>query len=326
MTLLTPLEVQRLAYIRFLFEEGIDYSRRPAPLSATSVLILHDAVELFLGLAADHHSTDPDSKIQFLAYWAELKKSDAAIHLPYQGSMRTLNDVRVAMKHHGTPPAEQTIERSAADVLRFFTTATPLVFDVDFDSIDMVDLVTQETVAQLLRDAQPWADRGDHTHAMAGLSLAMDALLSYYARSDHSFGWQETPFSFGPAVTWRTDHHPDKRTIEGQVSTLSDIAKETRRALQIIGLGIDFPSFTKFQTLAPRVHGFYDNSHRYNYLPADLTTPEQYSWARHFVIESALRSSRADEVLDFMHQQEELYAERRAQGYEERAWTGPPTD
>ncbi|MBX9399473.1 hypothetical protein K4749_39560 [Streptomyces sp. TRM72054] len=322
---MTPLEVQRLAYIRFLFEEGIDYSRRPAPLSATAVLVLHDAVELFLGLAADHHATDPDPKIQFMAYWAELKKSEAAIHLPGQGSMRTLNDVRVAMKHHGTLPAEQTIERSAADVLRFFTTATPVVFGVDFDRIDMADLVTQKAVAQLLRDAQPWADRGDHTHAMAGLSLAMDALLDYYARPDAPFGWRETPFSFGPAVTWRHVAHTDSRTIEGQVSMLSAIAKESRTALQIICLGIDFPSFARFQTLVPRVHGYYDHSYRYSYLPSDPATPQQYSWARHFVIESALRASRADEALDFM-QGQAAHTQRMQSKSEERAWTGPPTD
>ncbi|MFD8952523.1 hypothetical protein ACFV0B_27135 [Streptomyces xanthophaeus] len=308
-----------------MFEEGIEYSRRPAPLSATAVLLLHDAVELFLGLATDHHSTDPDPRITFMAYWAELKNSDAAIHLPGQGSMRTLNDVRVALKHHGSRPDGQTVERSAADVLRFFTTATPIVFGVDFDRIDMADLVTQEAVALLLHDAQAWADRGDHTHAMAGLSLAMDALLNYYAQSDSSYGWQETPFSFGPAVTWRSAGHPSSSTTEGQVAILSAIATETRTALQIICLGIDFPSFARFQTLAPRVHGFFDHSYRYSYLPSEPATAQQYSWARHFVVESALRASRADEALIFMHGQE-TQTNRMQQTYQERAWTGSPKD
>jgi hypothetical protein len=106
---------------------------------------------------------------------------------------------------------------------------------------------------------------------------------------------------------------------------LSAIAKETRTALQIICLGIDFPSFARFQTLVPRVDGYYDGSYRYSYLPSDLATPQQYSWARHFVIESALRASRADEALDFMHGQEAHTEQMRAKA-KERAWTGPPKD
>lgn len=38
---LDPLTVQRLAYVRFLYEQGLEHTRRPAPLSSSALLSFH---------------------------------------------------------------------------------------------------------------------------------------------------------------------------------------------------------------------------------------------------------------------------------------------
>ncbi|MFE7181014.1 hypothetical protein [Streptomyces erythrochromogenes] len=195
---LTPIDIQRLAYSRYLYDEGVMYSLRPAPLSSTAVLSFHDAVENFLGLAAQFLGVEVSPKIQFIEYWGQLKPTV----LPVRGAMNTLNNVRVALKHHGVFPSSQTVEQSRANVLNFFTLATPVVFGIDFDAINMTGLVTQAETAQLLRDAQTHADVGDYVHAMAGLRLAMEALLRRYARPQ-DLNYIDSPFAFGP----RIDHH-----------------------------------------------------------------------------------------------------------------------
>lgn len=318
---LTPLVIRRLAYTRFLYEEGARYAQRPALLAATAVLAFHDAVEHFLGLAADHHGTNPDPKIQFMQYWAELKK--AQIDLPRQGAMRRLNDARVAMKHHGNFPAQETIESSREAVLNFLTVATPTVFGIDFDAIDMVGLVTQPEVGQLLREAQTHAGRGDYNRAMAGLSLAFQALLGQYAGGSASYGWEQSPFSFGPRLPLRWQVPVFGDSPEAQVERITAIAQETQQGMQVISLGIDFPSFARFQVLAPRVHGFFDGSHKWYTRPSEtLPTAEDYGWARGFVIESSLQAARADEVLDLLKAQTEANWPPMDQP-EEHIWTGP---
>lgn len=62
---LDPLTVQRLAFIRFLYEQGVSQADQPEPLSATAVLSFHDAVELFLRLAAEHLHVNLPTDVKF---------------------------------------------------------------------------------------------------------------------------------------------------------------------------------------------------------------------------------------------------------------------
>ena len=66
--------VERLGYIRFLHQNGIDQARRPHPMSSAAILSFHDAVELFYVLALDHMAVQVDLKTPFEAYWRELAK------------------------------------------------------------------------------------------------------------------------------------------------------------------------------------------------------------------------------------------------------------
>ncbi len=56
---LDPLTVQRLAYVRYLYREGIEQSRQPAPLRSRAITSFHDAVENFIGLVAQHLKVVP---------------------------------------------------------------------------------------------------------------------------------------------------------------------------------------------------------------------------------------------------------------------------
>jgi len=52
-------EASRLAFIRYLHHQGVQQARLPEPQSSAAVLLLHDAVEAFLLLAAEHLGTAP---------------------------------------------------------------------------------------------------------------------------------------------------------------------------------------------------------------------------------------------------------------------------
>ena len=58
-------EASRLAFIRYLHHQSAQEARLPEPQSSAAVLLLHDAVEAFLLLAAEHlaphHRASSDS-------------------------------------------------------------------------------------------------------------------------------------------------------------------------------------------------------------------------------------------------------------------------
>ncbi|MFF6985617.1 hypothetical protein [Streptomyces sp. NPDC010273] len=316
---LKPLTVQRLAYVRYLYQEGIEQSRQPSPLRARAVTSFHDAVENFIGLTAEQLGVELKPRMEFLQYWEVLKPQ---LELPGKTPMKRLNDARISLKHNGTFPSDHQIEQAREALVDFFSTVTPKVFGVDFDSVDMVDLVTQPEVAHYLRDAQTHADIGDYSMAAAGLSLALEALLSFYRGSPYR---DDEPFAFGPilqAFDRPTIGFRDGEPRNGRIDKLGQISEALQNALRTMSLGIDQPSLRRFQILVPRIFRA-NNGPRYVEGEAlRQLTVEEYDWARHFVIESALRAERSNDLID-------LRKAKAAVNWEDpdntptRFWTGP---
>ncbi|MFJ8153950.1 hypothetical protein [Streptomyces sp. NPDC094468] len=316
---LDPHVVQRLAYVRFLYREGIEQSHQPAPLCSRAITSFHDAVENYLGVVTQYLRIDVNKAPDFIAYWALIKPT---FDLPKKDSMRRLNDARVALKHNGTFPSEHQIEQSRQTLDDFFTTVTPKIFGVDFDSIDMVDLLTQPEVARLMREAQTHADVSDYPMAMAGLALALDALFDHYSGRNTSIRWRA--FTFGPTLSTGDAPKLNDRDAprHGRLAKLSEIAEHTQEALRAMSLGIDYTGLTRFRIIAPSVHGVYAGGARFIEAASHRQlTGDDYDWARHFIIESALRASRADDIAKVQESTRKLnFAD---QTYIDRRWAGP---
>jgi hypothetical protein len=323
---LTPNVVRRIAYSRFLYEEGVRYSRRPAPLSATALLSFHDAVENFLGIAIDHLQVKVNPKIDFMEYWGRVK-SETGLDLPGKTPMNRLNNARVGLKHHGNFPAAETIEQSREAVLAFFSAATPMVFGVNFETIDMSDLVTQPKVAELLHAAQGRAESGDYVDAMAGLSLAFEALMAHYSGGYSQYGMQQSPFAFGPRMDGRDKPHPPKNDVERSLAKVVDVLGKVQGATRMASLGIDYTRYARFTAIAPKVYGYANGTWRYTQTSwHEELTAEDYSSSRSFVIESALQAARADGVHELLEAHREAYMKYSRRGVEpfpERTWNGP---
>lgn len=188
--------VRRLAFIRFLYLQGLEQAGRPQPLAATALLSFHDAVEMFLLLAAEHLNVNLDRNTTFDGYWTQIA-AQAGVQLPSRNAMRRMNNSRVNFKHHGSIPSATDLDQFRGDVTTFFTDATQAVFAGDFTSIDMTDLITQQAALTRIRDAETHASQGDYVEALALLSEALDDLLDDYADRKRT-SYSTTAFSFGP--------------------------------------------------------------------------------------------------------------------------------
>lgn len=321
---LDPLIVQRLAFIQFLYKQGVSQAEQPEPLSATAVLSFQDAVELFLRVAAEHLKVNLPTDVKFADYWARLEPALAAqTQLPSKNAMDRLNKLRVAFKHHGTIPSRTAIEQARGDVTTFFADATPLVFGVDLARIDLIDMVARKETTQLLRDAQTHADVGDYVAAMAGLVIAFDDLLDHYSRRRYSDSGD--PFSFGP--TLREFRAPIPAPFK-EIKHLEDtnkVAVAMQRALRMIALGIDYRRYAQFEILTPRVNSYADGSIRYTVAAHKNATEQDYEVCRHFVIESALQAAKADAALNARMQylQTKRSQPSASPTLIQRKWSGP---
>jgi hypothetical protein len=297
---LSPNTIKRLAFIRFLYSQGLEQAARPQPLAATALLSFHDAVEMFLLLAAEHLGVNLDRNTNFDGYWTQVA-AQASVQLPSRNAMRRMNNSRVNVKHHGSIPSATDLDQFRGDVTTFFTDATRAVFDAGFTSIDMTDLVTQQQALDKIRNAETHAGRSDNTEALALLSEALDDLLSDYANRKR-ISHDRSPFSFGPEDGFSEfdlrDFTKIDRRLGEQIMALTDAAYEMQHALRVLAVGLDYRRYARFDMLVPPVVRYLDGRRSVQPMPGLQTGDEEYQFCKLFVIEAAIHLAETDFNLD----------------------------
>ncbi|MCZ7373261.1 hypothetical protein [Micromonospora sp. WMMC250] len=299
-----PQTMAPLAFIRLLHQQGVDQTHLPEPMTFTSVLSFHDAVEHFLVLAGEHLGANLPDHIQFMKYWAELqpKKLSGGVDLSGKVGMDRLNRLRNGFKHVGQMPGLAAIEQARADVAAFFEDNTPKVFGLEYSGIDMTDLIHQPEARAKVRAAVDAHIAGDRPEAMALLVEAFDQLVHEHI---YPQGFSGPAFTFGPRLSRpmsrggieaavRSVERPyaglsraQERLVE-QIDWMTRVTSEGQRALRMIALRIDFREYHRFQQLTPEL--FYTGAGRQvsrsqRYAPSS----SEFDFCHQFVISVALR-------------------------------------
>jgi hypothetical protein len=303
-----PQTMKRLAFIRLLYQQGVDQSQLPEPLIFTSVLAFHDAAELFLILAGEHLGASLPDHIQFMKYWAELHPNKLAGGADLSGKvgMDRLNRMRNGFKHAGTMPGRAAIEQARADVANFLEDNTPRVFGIQFSGIDMADVVPHLSTRGKIKSAVAANEAGDRVEGMALLVEAFEELFGSQVEL-HRHGW--SPFSFGEnLMLWmqqsdieaflkrsdapsRDSGVGPERGIARQISWLTDTVNAIQSGLRVMALGIDYARYQRFRILTPYVSRGRNNQNR-RHNPRDYApSQEEFDYCHDFVIMTALRMS-----------------------------------
>ena len=132
---------KRLAHIKQLFNIGIEQSNKPESIAVFSMLAFHDSIEMFLKLLAEHKGLN-SANYSFMDYWTNIP------NLTLKESMRNLNARRVNLKHRGLLPAKSEIEISRVNTIDFFQQNTFTQFNVEFDDISLIELVSYGKVRE----------------------------------------------------------------------------------------------------------------------------------------------------------------------------------
>lgn len=297
----TAQTMRRLAFVQMFFHQCVDQTRQPGPLSVTGVLGLHDAVELFLQVAAEQLGVALPPFVPFLEYF-KLIKNAAGVKLSRQREMEGLNSLRINFKHRGTLPGTTATVEACEDVRRFLQENTPLVFGIAFAGIDMAEVIPQKPVADKVRAANAAVGSGDLVEAMGLLSEAYEAVFE-----SPGPGRRDQIGRFGDTIRPMTEYdlrsalHPPAgdrtRRPAGatyqQVATViaqtADAAAQMQRALRVMVLGIDYWQFERFTRLTPSI-AYYMTGAQERQLPSGYApTADEFSFCREFIVTAALR-------------------------------------
>jgi len=281
---------RRLSFIKYLFYIGIEQSEKPEPLCNTAILSFHDSVELFLQLACEHYGINSQN-IKFMEYF---DKIESHIVISQKESMQRFNKTRVDIKHYGILISKPDIDYFKFTCLNFFTDNTQNIFNINFNNISMINLITLEKPKKHLENAENEINNGDLKKANSEIALAFWRMIEEYEESKSKY-YGHSPFFFGNSVSFNNSFSM-KIDDDKMVNFVDDVSKSIsaiQSAIKILSLGFDYRKFTKFSLLTPlyirTIVGYIiDDSYKNEYNLDDT------KWCFDFVIECCIKLQNFD--------------------------------
>jgi len=264
-------QVTRLALVRYLLQHAEAVLKNPQPLCSLALLSAHDAIEMSLDVLAEAANASTATGKNFESYWKGLKSSAPLVHLPLERQMIRLNRARVDLKHHGLRPSSDQLITHLHNGRAFIEDMCDKNFAISLSDICLIDLIKNERLRDMLRDAQQAIDRDDLREAFTKAAIA----LRYSSAEDsQSFPIEDNELN---------------RILREIDDTFAEVFGRMDVAISLVALGIDLPSYNKFKRLTPLLgitaSGKVD--HVWPRTPSDK--PEDARWCIDFVIDLVLR-------------------------------------
>ena len=140
--------LRRLSLIKHLYRAGLEKAALPETISFSSILLLHDAIEMFMNLVAEKLGIKKGKQNIFLMDYFDLIPE-----LTLKASVNKINKRRNTLKHDGIVPGKVEIDDTCSIAKYFFEENTKIIFDKDFNQVSIFDLITFDKVREFLKAA-----------------------------------------------------------------------------------------------------------------------------------------------------------------------------
>jgi len=263
--------LERLAFVALIARRGLAQTQEPGPLNALGLLTLHDAVELFLQLAAEQCGITPSEKTLFHEYFPAINSKLVPDVLSGIPAMDRLNRARRNFKHAGLRPHERDLAAHRSAVESFFEENTPRVFGLQFREISLAFLIQHEGTRKALHAADTAMQEGNMQEAIQQVGIA-------FARFGASYGVPRSPAAVGG------DLQPPLKQLVAAVAKL-------QHQVALLSLGVDRMQLIAFEQFAPAVILAMDMTTVQQQLSTGRTppSPEIVRFCYDFVLDTALR-------------------------------------
>lgn len=293
--------LQRLAFVKYLYNYANEQSRSPELMAAASLLTFHDAIEIFLQIASEHLNAGKQQP-NFLDYWDLFPPKLGIPAFPQKESMRRLNKARVSLKHAGTLPSKLDIEAFRASTTQFFQEAAKLVFEIEFEDISLIEYVNPDESREHLRAAEAYCAESKFDDATVEITLAFHKMIDAY--TDGARTGARLPFSFGENMTFLSSSslglrkHNELRDVARFVDSVRDSIQAMQHAMKIIALGLDYKKYNRFIALLPFVRGTLGGNYNVQMPPFRQGEPDAgyIRFCINYVIECSIRLSEPEGI------------------------------
>lgn len=261
MRLLNKEQIERIVFSKYLLSQAKTQRNKGIPLNSFTILILHDAVEIFLQVALEIHVPEiKKEKTKILESMASaineaLSTQENKINIQY---IKRLNDRRNGLKHATIFVNTSDIQNLYSETEMFFKDFSKPLFNVSFSDISLVSIIPPGNIQDHLHQAREQQNAGYFIDAMISITKAYHYLersvkdgyrpstliRDYRMRYSIRTRTMSAP-SAGDEVKWLSEQ------LERDIGALANSVSTIEKAMY---LGVDLKAYNKFRKLLPDIY------------------------------------------------------------------------
>lgn len=236
-----------------LYELGKDNLKisPDANKKAIGIILLQDAVEIFLSAICDYLNLEMNGGENFYEYINKIEK-DKGYPLPLKKQMIILNKQRVNIKHFCILPDIEECKYFDNDVKLFFSELSLRFLNKDIDSISLIDLIDNKNLRRYLKKAESDLEKCRYKDCQINCRKALYMIFEepYDIRYVEGESNLDVLFSF----------HQDKRgyqeEIDKKVFNPIDFIKADQKKIknELIEMAIEYLTFKNLMILTPEMY------------------------------------------------------------------------
>lgn len=257
-------KIERLVFVKYLLKQAEISKELNRPLSSTTILTLHDAVECFLQLAYEHLTGK--SKLTgnniLDTYSDKINDILKDNHKPLinKAFIKRINELRNQLKHATIFIDNKNIQNLFSETELFFIDFTKTIFDIIFSEISLTRLISHDEIRKYLVIAEKDIEENNFQLALFSIGKAFyeldklatevkgehgENILSKHHRIDYISKYR---FSRGESPTGLLRN--SLKEIAEDINRVQDDLHDFRKALS---LSVDFKQYKRFQIIIPYV-------------------------------------------------------------------------
>ena len=219
---------------------------------AVGIILLQDAVEIFLSAVCEHLNIEMTGQENFYEYFNKIEKHEKNKQspLPLKKQINILNKQRVNIKHFCILPDIEECKYFDNDVKLFFSELSLRFFNRDIDSISLVDLINDLNLREYLKKAENDLEKGRYKDCQINCRKAL--YMVFEEPYDTRYIGDESNLD----VLLDFDEKKYQEEIEKTVSNPIDFIKirQGRTKDELIEMGIEYLTFKNLMILTPKMY------------------------------------------------------------------------
>ena len=258
-------KIERLTFVKYLLPQANIQKEMVRPLCSSAVLTIHDCIECFLQLCFEIKTGKAKISSQKIleTYSDEINKVLLLEGKPqiYKAFLKRINELRNQLKHATIFVDQKQIPNLYVETEIFLKDFTELIFELSFEKISLVELITNENIKHYLQEAENQIENNKLQNAMWTIGKAFYELKSNLTKVEGKYGENilaknlnvDYLIKYGASFGGSEPDHLLTENLKEIAEDINRLQDEIQKIKTILSLSVDLKEYTNFQQHMPYV-------------------------------------------------------------------------